>query len=436
MQNAIWASTAELPQFPKLEENINTGILIVGGGMAGLLCAMELTRAGADCVLIEADRIAHGVTRNTTAKITSQHGLVYHKLLSKFGPEGARAYWEANERALKKYARLAQTVDCDFEQRDSIVYALDSDEALQKEMAALRKLQIPAEFLVSLDLPMAVAGGVCFRNQAQFHPLKFLSGIVGELRIYEHTAAREFMGNTVVTDRGKIHADKIVIATHFPILNKHGGYFLKMYQERSYVLALEGAQRLEGMYRDAASNGLSFRTYKDLLLIGGGGHRTGKKGTAWAEAEAFARKYYPQAKEKYRWSTQDCMTLDHMPYIGQYSPSTPEVYVAAGFNKWGMTTSMLAAGILRDQILGKENPDTELFSPSRSILHPQLLENVWESGCNLLRPTTPRCPHLGCALKWNSQEHSWDCPCHGSRFTVEGTLLDGPATGNLHQKKK
>ncbi len=404
--------------------------------MAGLLCAFQLTQAGADCVLIEADRIGHGVTRNTTAKITSQHGLVYSKLLTAFGTETARDYWEANERALRQFSDLAKNVDCDFENQDSCVYAMDSDEELQKEMAALRKLQIPAEYLCSTALPFPVAGAVCFRHQAQFHPLKFLSGILGGLKIYEHTGAREFIGKTVITSQGNIHANKIIIATHFPILNKHGSYFLKMYQERSYVLALEGVQALDGMYRDAAPNGLSFRSYGDVLLIGGGGHRTGKKGTAWAELEAFAQKYYPQAKEKDRWATQDCMTLDHMPYIGQYSPSTPDVYVAAGFNKWGMTTSMLASTILLDQIRGKENPYGAVFSPSRSILHPQLLANIWESSCNLLTPSTPRCPHLGCALKWNPQEHSWDCPCHGSRFTIEGTLMDGPATGNLHQKKK
>jgi hypothetical protein len=165
--------------------------------------------------------------------------------------------------------------------------------------------------------------------------------------------------------------------------------------------------------------------------LGGGGHRTGKQGGNWRELEEFVRTHYPGARERYRWAAQDCMTLDGIPYIGEYSRSTPDLYVATGFNKWGMTSSMAAAMILRDMILGRNNPWAPVFSPSRSIFHPQLLANAWESGINLMTPTTPRCPHLGCALKWNPQERSWDCPCHGSRFAADGTVLNSPATEDL-----
>ncbi len=204
-----------------------------------------------------------------------------------------------------------------------------------------------------------------------------------------------------------------------------------MYQHRSYVLALENAKPVGGMYVDEYEKGLSFRDCGDLLLLGGGDHRTGKKGGNWTELENFAAKYYPSAKIKYRWATQDCMTLDGVPYIGRYSENTPNMYVATVFNKRGMTSSMVAASLLTDLVRGKYNPYAKLFSPSRTILRPQLAVNAVEAVGNLLTPTAPRCPHLGCALKWNSAEHSWDCPCHGSRFDENGSLLNNPATGDI-----
>ena len=184
------------------------------------------------------------------------------------------------------------------------------------------------------------------------------------------------------------------------------------------------------MYLDEAEKGMSFRNYGNRLLLGGGSHRTGKRGGNWEELSDFAAQYYPNAKEVGRWATQDCMSLDGIPYIGQYSRRTPHLYVATGFNKWGMTSSMVAADLLTDRITGKCNPYASVFSPSRSMLHPQLLANTAEALLGWLTPTVPRCPHLGCALKYNSQEHTWDCSCHGSRFTENGRLIDNPATGD------
>jgi glycine/D-amino acid oxidase-like deaminating enzyme len=204
-----------------------------------------------------------------------------------------------------------------------------------------------------------------------------------------------------------------------------------MHQNRSYVIALENAKLVDGMYLDENDKGLSFRTYKDYLLIGGGSHKTGKDGGGWRELEEIAAKYYPKAKIKYKWAAQDCITLDDMPYIGRYSEKTPDLFVATGFNKWGMTQSMVSANILSDIIQGKKNEYEDIFSPQRTILHPRLAENAFTSVFNLLTPTAPRCPHLGCALKWNKLEHTWDCPCHGSRFSENGKLLDNPATGNI-----
>ena len=425
---SIWRRTADLPRFAPLEGDLKTDVLIIGGGLAGLLCAYWLDRAGADCALVEADRICGGVTGNTTAKLTFQHGLIYARLLREFGPERARLYLEANRGALGKYRELCRDIDCDFQEQDSYVYALTDRRKLDRELEALERLGFPAEFVKAPPLPMATAGAVKFPKQAQFHPLKFAAAIAKGLRIYEHTKVLELGPGTAVTDRGTVRAERIVIATHFPLLNKHGGYFLKLYQSRSYVLALENAQEAGGMYVDEGEKGLSFRDYKGLLLLGGGGCRTGKRGGGWGELEDFAREHYPQANIAARWATQDCVTLDGVPYVGPCSRGTEGLYVVTGFNKWGMTSSMAAALALADRLQGKENPYTALFDPSRRALRPQLAVNAWESAVGLLTPTVPRCPHMGCALKYNAQEHSWDCPCHGSRFGEDGRLIDNPAT--------
>ena len=434
MNESIWLKNACLPRFPELKKDLKTDVLILGGGLAGLLCAYKLEQAGVSYALIEADRIMHGVSGNTTAKATSQHGLIYSKLTKKFGADTARAYWHANEEALANLKKLALDTDCDWEEKDNYIYSIDLPQKLEQEMESLRQAQIPASWSSAPKLPFSCAGAIRFSGQGQFHPLKLAAAVSKNLHIYENTRAVAFDGNSIRTEHRTIQAEKIIVATHFPIFNKHGGFFLKQYQQRSYVLALENAGQVDGMYLDAAENGLSFRNWGKYLLLGGGGHRTGKKGGAWAELEQAARKYYPNSREVSRWATQDCMTLDNMPYIGQYSKATPNLYVATGFNKWGMTTSMLSAMILSDLVQGKENAYAEIFAPSRSVLHPKLLSNSIHAMANLLTPTTPRCPHLGCALKWNPAERSWDCPCHGSRFSEEGKLLNNPSTGNLKKK--
>lgn len=428
---SLWQRTADLPSFDRLDKDVSTDVLIIGGGMAGILCAYMLQNCGVDYMLVEADEICGGVTKNTTAKITSQHGLIYSRLISEFGTEKARLYLEANEKALEKYRELCRNIDCDFEDKDAFVYSADDRVKLYDEVKALGKLGYKAVLENDLTLPFKAEGAVKFNNQAQFNPLKFISTISKELNIREHTTVRELVGTTALTDSGRINAKKIIVTTHFPFLNKHGSYFLKMYQHRSYVIALENAPDVSGMYIDEAKTGMSFRNYKNLLLIGGGSHRTGKKGGNWRELRDFAKRYYPGATEKYFWATQDCITLDGVPYIGRYSGRTDGLYVATGFNKWGMTSSMVSAMILCDLVRGKENRYSGVFSPSRTILRPQLAANAAEAIVNLLTPTVRRCPHLGCALKWNPDERTWDCPCHGSRFEENGKLIDNPATGDL-----
>lgn len=426
--DSLWTKTVRLPRFETQQKDIATDVLIIGGGMAGLLCVWKLKQAGMDCLLVEQDRLFSGITKNTTAKITVQHGLIYHKLIRTFGREKARHYLQANQAALKQYESLCQAIDCDFEFQDSFVYSVDDRKKIERECAALWELGVDAQKATKLPLPFSAAGAVKIKQQAQFHPLKFAVAVAEGLPILEQTKVRELMPGKVITSEGIIRAKKIIVATHFPMLNKHGGYFLKLYQHRSYVLALENAPRISGMYVDEAQTGLSFRPYGNLLLLGGGGHRTGKTGGNWKELEQFAAKYFPKARGVAKWATQDCMTLDSVPYIGRYAKSTSDLFVATGFNKWGMTSSMVAAMLLSDLVQGRKNPWEEVFDPSRSILHPQLAVNMAESTWNLITPTHPRCPHLGCALKYNRAERSWDCPCHGSRFDCDGKLLDNPAT--------
>ena len=430
---SIWQRSASPITFDALKGDKTTDVLIVGGGIAGLLCADRLTRAGVECVLVEADRICGGVTGCTTAKITLGHGLIYDKLINQFGEEKARLYVAAQMQAGEEYARLCRNIDCDYERIDSYVYAVSDRQKIEREVDALNRLGVDAEFSDARELPIEVAGAVRVKNQAQFGPLRFLYKIAEGLPIYEHTKVIEFASHRAVTNRGTIRFNKMIVATHFPIFNKHGAYFLKLYQHRSYVLALEGARLVEGMYVDASDAGLSFRSCGDVLLLGGGGHRTGKQGGCWQELESFAREHYKNARIVGKWATQDCMTLDGVPYIGQYARSTRGFYVATGFNKWGMTNAMVAADILCDLVRDKPNPYAAVFSPSRSVLYPQLAINALESVSGLLRPTAPRCPHLGCALRYNRAEHTWDCPCHGSRFTERGELIDNPATDDMKQ---
>lgn len=430
---SVWNKNRDIRDFNSLGENTKTDVLIVGGGLAGVLCALMLDRENIDYILVEQGKICDKTTANTTAKITFQQGLIYSKVLEEFDLETAQLFLSANRDAFDMLCRLCEETDCDFEYKDSYVYSLDDRKKIEKELTALDKIGYRAEFSKCDKLPFEVAGAVKFKNQAQFNPLAFVSEISKELNIYENTKVLDICENTALTDKGKITAEKIIIATHFPFINRHGSYFIKMFQHRSYVVALENAEDVDGMYVDENKKGMSFRNYRDLLFIGGGGHRTGKQGGGWQELSSFAYKHYPNAKEKYRWAAQDCMTLDGLAYIGRYSKNTPNMLVATGFNKWGMVNSMVSAMIITDLVKGKDNQYEAVFSPSRTVLRPQLAVNSFEAVTGLLTPTKKRCTHLGCGLKWNPQEHTWDCSCHGSRFTQNGEVIENPAVEELKQ---
>lgn len=418
-------------------------VIVVGAGMAGLLTAYYLQEAGKKVLVLEADRVASGQTGRTTAKITSQHDLKYSVLMKAVGVKKAKLYAEANEAAISEYERLIRKngIACRFERVPAYLYSMRREEALRKEAEAASLLGIDAFFTKDTKLPFAVAGAVCFPNQAQFEPLAFVEAIAGRLAIKEKTKVLDIKGNRVITGDAEYTASKIVAATHYPLLNVPGFYFLRQHQERSYVLELSGCEEIGEMYYGIDKDGLSFRQMGEHLLLGGSGCRTGQNcGEAFEKLRQTAKTYFPDCQVVKQWAAQDCMPHDGIPFIGKYSVFTPNLYVATGFQKWGMTSSMVAALILRDEICGKEYTHQKVFSPQRMNVRAafkNLMLDVGVSVGGLLKGWTQtkkrRCPHMGCELVWNPDEKSWDCPCHGSRFDESGKLLDNPAKTNKYQ---
>lgn len=485
---SVWSKETEIENRASLSGNKEAFAVVIGAGMAGILTAYYLKESGFDVIVLEAAQIASGQSGKTTAKITSQHGLCYAKMMKRLGTELAGIYASANEGAIAEYERLIKKkgIQCHFEKMSSYLYSTEHAEVLKEEADAAQRLGINAEFVTETELPFRVKGAVCFKNQARFQPLEFIKELAKELEIYEYTKVLSVKKNMVYTDRGNVRAEHIIFATHYPIMNVPGMYFTRQHQERSYVLALSKTKPLHGMYRSVDSNGLSLRSCGDILLLGGGTHRTGKKASVKKKSDGYiagntaeeegvyqylkecANKYYPDSNETARWSAQDCMPHDEIPFIGRYSVCRPNWYIATGFGKWGMTSSMVAALLICDKICGRENPYERLFKPQR--LHffafPAFVKDLGESVIGLgkgafhfpirtekalqpgeagivrqgwkryacfkdregrLHKISAKCPHMGCELAWNAEELSWDCPCHGSRFDCDGKLLDNPA---------
>ncbi|MBQ8200234.1 MAG: FAD-dependent oxidoreductase [Clostridia bacterium] len=473
---SIWQQT-KLPEHPSLTGNLHTEAAVIGGGMAGLLTAWALQQRGIRAIVLEASRIASGQTGRTTAKLTSQHGLIYARLTDQLGRSGAAQYARANEEALSAFARLIRDkhIDCGFTPCDACLYSTNGTDELLRETDAARSLGLDAAFVLDTELPFPVSGAVRFRNQARFHPLKFLRAITGSLTIYEHTRVLSVDGLRIHTDHGDVTAEHVIFACHYPFVNVPGLYFMRMHQERSCVLALQNPWKPHHIYLGADADGLSLREAEGLLLLGGSGYRTGENesGGRYNLLRRQASALLPGCREVACWSAQDCITLDGVPYIGQYSPRAPGWYVATGFAKWGMTSSMASAILLSGMICGQPPEWAAVFSPQRFKLSASARSLADETGhalrglsrevFSLPRETMdalppghggiveldghklgvyrepegcchivdPRCPHLGCQLTWNPDERTWDCPCHGSRFRYDGSVLDGPAQSSL-----
>ncbi len=425
--DSIWRSTCPIPAFPSLRGDMETEIAVVGGGLCGLLTAYMLKSAGREVVVLEAQRILSGATQGTTAKITSQHGQIYDRLIHQKGIKKARQYAGAQQRAIEMYQALVRdlSIDCDFERKDAFLYSITLSEALERECRAAERLGLPASMTGAGGLPFPAAQALRFEDQAQFHPLKFGAALAARLDIREQARVTAISGHTLRTAAGDVRAKKIVVCTHFPIRNVPGFYFARMHQSRSYVAALENAQDVQGMWLDAGGNGYSFRNAGGLLLVGGEGHRTGEHPgvSCFQKLRGAAKAWYPSARIVARWAAQDCMPSDGVPFIGRYARTMPDVYVATGFQKWGMTNAMVAAELIADMVTGaREYPYADVFRPQRlSGVTPFIKFDV----------KSPRCAHMGCALEWNPDTRTLDCPCHGSSFSRAGRLINGPSTRDM-----
>lgn len=459
--SSLWIQNVRIPERKPVRGNIHVQNVVIGAGMAGLLTAYHLQKKGKQAIILEAAAIASGQTQNTTAKITSQHGWIYYHMAEKAGEARAHGYAAANQAAVDAYEKIIQEegISCHFERLPSFLYSTDKENVrkLEKEAETASRAGIQAYYTDGsgvAGLPFPVAGAVCFQNQAQFNPLEFVQQLSRKLTIYENTKVLSVKGHELAYEtgngqKGRVTADHIVFAAHYPFINVPGCYFLRQHQKRSYVLALKGEgvpRRLPAMYYSMDKDGLSFRSAENMLLLGGGSHRTGGEACqcgaenpkGYAYLRQMAGRYYPDSSEVMHWSAQDCMPHDQIPFIGRYSVFRPYWYVESGFGKWGMTSSMAAAGIISDLICGCPNPYERIFTPQRFLLRAgikNLCIDIGESVTGLTKGIFAgkerRCPHMGCKLVWNEAEESWDCPCHGSRFSMEGALTDNPAQRGL-----
>ena len=458
---SLWSQTTEISNREPLKEDIHVENVVIGGGMAGLLIAYMLQEKGRKVIVLEEKEIASGQTKNTTAKITSQHGLIYADMIKNIGLEKAIAYARANEDAIRMYKEIItkEGIACHFEELPSFLYSRKTKgmELLKAEAEAAKRLGIQAKYVQGneiTELPFGVAGGVCFEGQAQFHPLEFLKEIAEKLTIYERTKVLEVDEHFIITEHGVVVAEHVIFATHYPFPIVPGYYFLRQHQERSYALALEGQQvpsRLSAMYYGIDRGGLSFRCADGKLILGGGSHRTGKKHITWTDKsekkpEGFcylkekAKQLYPEGVEITRWAAQDCMPHDGIPFIGRFSVKRENWFVATGFQKWGMTSSMIAAMMISDWLTYKKSPYEAVFSPQRCLIKAgwkNLLVDMGESTLGLIKGIfvrdMHRCTHMGCGLSWNEEEQTWDCACHGSRYSKDGEIIDNPAQMNTKE---
>lgn len=493
---SLWIETTKNKiNLKSLEGDEETEICVIGGGLFGLTTAYYLTKCGKKVIVLEKGEIGSKVSGNTTGKITSQHDLFYAHLIDDYGEEYAKKYLEANEKAIENIKQIIkeEQIDCDFSMQKSYVYTTKEDEVLeiQKEVEAVNKLGKNAKFVDKIDLPIKIKGAIEFDGQAQFHPRKYMLGLANSIikqnKIYQYTTVTDVEKNgekyNVYTDKGTVEAKYVVIASHFPIINMPGFYFVKMYQSTSYLIAIETESQLpQGMYINVKEPMYSFRTAncngKEVLLIGGVGNKTGEPiedNSHYEKLEKKAKEMYPDCKVLYRWNTRDCISLDKIPYIGEFSNLMKNVYVGTGFKKWGMTSTNVAANIIVDKIMKNENRYEEIFTATR--IKP--IKNRWEVE-NMLKQTVnsialnkfkiepysieqikndnaaiieikgdnvgvykdingeiyavkPNCSHLGCLLSWNNLDKTWDCPCHGSRFDYMGRNIYEPAIKNLEK---
>jgi glycine/D-amino acid oxidase-like deaminating enzyme/nitrite reductase/ring-hydroxylating ferredoxin subunit len=496
---SLWVDTGPETDYPVLAPRVHVDVAVLGGGMAGLTTALLLKRDGAKVAVVEAGRVGAGVTAYTTAKVTSLHGTQYQSVESSFGADGARAYAEANEAGLERVAAFVDElkIDCDFRRKPAFTYAEDESDRgrIENEVQAAQRAGLKATFTETTDLPWPVPAAVMVEDQAEFHPRRYLVGLAAPIagdgsHVFERTRALAVSGGDparISTTRGELTADHVVVATHFPFLDR-GGYFARMHAERSYGLGLylKSGAAPQGMYLSTESPAHTVRSHPtkdgEMVIAGGESHKTGQGGDTAdrvARLERWVRERFDVRSIEYRWSTQDNMPVDGVPYIGRLAPFQKRVWVATGFMKWGLTNGTAAGMILTDLIHGRDNPWAELFDSTRFKPLTSAFELAKENanvaihfvGDHLSRPdvrsadelargkagivrrgagkaaayrdedgklhvVSAVCTHLGCQVKWNEAERSWDCPCHGSRFHYTGRVIQGPAVKDLEPKEQ
>ncbi len=491
---SYWIDTATADEYPSLSGETTVDVAVIGAGIVGVTTAFLLKQAGLTVALIEADRVARGVTGRTTAKITSLHRLIYADLISEYGEERARLYGEANQAAIDEIERLVREhrIDCDFVRLPFSTFAeADEDrDRIDQEVDAAQRLGLPAVFEGAVPLPVASMGAVRFDHQAQFHPVRYLDALARTIpgsgsSVYERSrvmSVDEGVPCRVSTSAGTVRSADVVIATHYPVADLQGLFFARVFPDRHYVL---GARLRDpfppGMYAGAGGNGYAYRAVRTpdgelLILTVGAHHKTGQGGDGFAyyrDGIEHALGHLHAQSIDYRWSTQDTRTRDRVPYIGNYASGSKHLYIATGLQSWGMTTGMAAARILTDLIQERENPWSTVFDPGRRkpfATFPELLKEnlnvgkafiggrlsvsredlaevqrgsgrvirtggasvgVYRDDAGQVHAVDPVCSHLGCLVSWNNAERSWDCPCHGSRFSPTGDVLHSPAVENL-----
>ncbi|MBQ8248442.1 MAG: FAD-dependent oxidoreductase [Clostridia bacterium] len=425
-----------ISSFNELSEDTSCEVLVIGGGVCGLLCAHYLREAGIDVLLTEADTVASSTTARSTAVVTVGQNTLIHDIAKRKSPDEARKLLLARAHALEEYRTLCKKIGAKHEERDFYLYSSEKPSKIMHEYEELKQMEVDAALVNEMPIGIRLPA-IKFGHQLQLDPIDFCARIAKDLNIREKTRVTSLTENgaEAISSSGKykINAKRVIIATHFPLPKLRGLYFLKLYQNRSYVMGLEGVKDIGGAYEDISENGVYMRMYGKYLLLGGGDHRTGKSGGGLSSLMRYRCEHFEGSKIRTTWATQDTETLDGLPYIGRLTRNDEKNLVATGFGGNGFIGSMISAELLRDIILEKKNDFTSLFSPSRSMLSEQLFKNIGSTITTYLIPTTRRCPHLGCALVWNRAECTWDCPCHGSRFSKTGELINGPAQRGMRR---
>ncbi len=416
VERTLWQGL-EMQEFPTVEEDIETEVLVIGGGICGVLCAYQLSKKH-KVILVEKNRIASARTAKTTAVITALQDIYYMDLIKKFGKTNAKLYLDACLEAIEEYQILAKDYDFDFERVSSYKYFKDNEELLKLELKAIQSLGFEA----SIEDEYALA----FPNQAQMNPLKLISQLLNSVTVYENTEIFKIKKQIAYTKHNVITAKHIVVATGYPFLKFKGLYPIKLTQKKSYVAVVENVSKTKDFNAIGSRPGdFYFRTYKNNLIIGGNDQKTGMYNGGGIPIVNYILKYYPNHRISYQWVNQDCVSIDGIPYIGSYFKNK-NIYVATGFNLWGMTGAMIASKVLTDKIERNKNKYEKLFCPQRkSPLFP-VLKNISVATINLLKPKK-RCTHLGCALFYNKEEQVYECPCHGTKYNMDGTIVFNPA---------